>query len=172
MAARPRDGRKADAVPTAGERAFHAADWPIQHCYMIERQHMLNSSRLLRRHGIDHLQWRVLVSLIEHDTLSIGEMAARCGLERTTLSKLLDRVEAKGLVLRVIEPEDRRRFRIVLTPKGRATYRKCTPLVLGLFDDYFQEFTAAEMRGFMQMLKRIRKNVELRGTALARHLDD
>ncbi len=172
MAARPRGGRKVDAVPAAGERAFQAADWPIQHCYMIERQHMLNSSRLLRRHGIDHLQWRVLVSLIEHDKLWINEMAARCGIERTTLSKLLDRVEAKGLVLRVIEPEDRRRFRIVLTPKGRATYRKCAPLVLGLFDDYFQEFTAAEMRGIMQMLKRIRKNVELRGTALARHLDD
>jgi DNA-binding MarR family transcriptional regulator len=151
----------------ATERPFRAADWPMQHCYMIERQHMFNSSRLLRRHGIDHQQWRVLVSLVERNGLWIKDMAGRCGLERTTLSKLLDRMEVKGLVLRVTELKDRRHLRIVLTAKGRATHRRCAPLVLGLFDDYFREFSAAEMRGFMDMLKRVRRNVETRGIALA-----
>jgi len=171
MRAKSRSGKKTDSLPAAIERTFRAADWPIQHFYMIERQHMLNSNRLLRQHGIDHMQWRVLVSLIEKDGLWINDMAARCGLERTTLSKLLDRIEAKGLVLRVIEPRDRRRFRVVLTPKGRSTYRKCAPLVLGLFDGYFDEFSLEEMHAFMQMLRRIRKNVEVRGLMLAKHLD-
>jgi DNA-binding MarR family transcriptional regulator len=166
MTARPKVAGRADGA-AAEALSFRAAEWPIQHFYMIERQHMINSSRLLRRHGIDHLQWRVLVSLVEHNGLWINEMAARCGFERTTLSKLLDRIEAKGLVLRVIEPQDRRRFRIVLTPKGRGVYRKCAPLVLGLFDDYFKEFSAAEMRGFMRMLQRVRRNVEARGALLA-----
>jgi len=163
MRARPREGKKAYNLPIADERMFHATDWPIQHFYMIERQHMLNSTRLLRQHGIDHMQWRVLVSLIEHDGLWINDMAARCGIERTTLSKLLDRIEAKGLVLRVIEPQDRRRFRIVLTPKGRSTYRKCVPLVLRLFDNYFEEFSPEEMHELLRMLRCIRKNVEMRG---------
>jgi DNA-binding MarR family transcriptional regulator len=166
MAARPKVAGRADRA-VAGAPSFSAAEWPIQHFYMIERQHMANSSRLLRRHGIDHLQWRVLVSLIEHNGLWINEMAARCGFERTTLSKLLDRMETKGLVLRVIEQEDRRRFRIALTRKGRGVYRKCAPLVLGLFDDYFNEFSAGEMRSFMRMLQRIRRNVEARGAMLA-----
>jgi DNA-binding MarR family transcriptional regulator len=80
-------------------------------------------------------------------------------------------MELKGLVLRAMEPKDRRHSRIVLTAKGRATQRRCAPLVLGLLDDYFREFSAAEMSGFIHMLKRLRLNVETRGIALAADRD-
>lgn len=160
------DGAHRRAKKTV-DTVIAAADWPIQHCYRIERQHMLNSDWLLRKNGINHLQRRVLVCLVERNGRSVNEIAARCGFERTTLSKLLDRIESKGLVSRQVETKDRRRFRVVLTPKGRAIFAKSAPLVLGLFAVYFEAFSKAEMEGCVSMMQRVCAQVDASDAAHA-----
>jgi 3-hydroxy-9,10-secoandrosta-1,3,5(10)-triene-9,17-dione monooxygenase reductase component len=65
-------------------------------------------------------EWRVLACLMDVEGLSVGELAAMALMKQPRLTKVLDRMEADGLVERRGTAEDRRRTPIHLTAKGRA----------------------------------------------------
>ncbi|HET8714508.1 MAG TPA: MarR family transcriptional regulator [Holophagaceae bacterium] len=56
--------------------------------------------------------------------LSLKDLSARIQLHPSTVVGVVDRLEAKGLVARKADPEDRRRVRLSLTAAGRALRRK------------------------------------------------
>ena len=77
---------------------------------------------LLTRVGAEHdlslTQVRVLAILRDH-RLRIGDLAEHLGLERSSLSGLVDRAEERGLVRRVPSGSDRRAVLVELTSAGR-----------------------------------------------------
>jgi DNA-binding MarR family transcriptional regulator len=60
----------------------------------------------------------VLVPLFEQDGLRMGELARRSRLSKQTMTTLVRRVEAAGLVRRVADPDDARAMRIELTDRA------------------------------------------------------
>jgi DNA-binding MarR family transcriptional regulator len=150
-------------------KPFRVSDWPMHHLLMIERQHMANSNQLLKRRGIDHRIWRLLVNLDETDGASINDVADRGGFERTTLSKIADKAQAKGLVARVIEADDRRRTRLALTAKGRQMIELCKPIILGLYERYLRDLEPNQIEQLMRLLLKLRHNVEVEGVMLRKH---
>jgi DNA-binding MarR family transcriptional regulator len=75
--------------------------------------------RLLRPHGLRITQFTILVMLMLRGPTSIGELAKKLGVERTTLSRNLALIESASWVK--IRPGDDARSRIVsVTAKGRA----------------------------------------------------
>lgn len=64
-------------------------------------------------------EWRVLACLSDVEGLSVGELAAMALMKQPRLTKILDRMEAEGLVERRDAAADRRRTPIHLTVKGR-----------------------------------------------------
>lgn len=75
---------------------------------------------LLEPLGVTYPQYLVLVVLWERDDLTVGDLGQRLFLESNTLTPLLKRLEAMGLVTRARDPEDERQVRIRLTQAGRA----------------------------------------------------
>jgi len=61
---------------------------------------------------------RALDLLAEHGGLRVGELAGRVGVDDTTATRLVDRLEATGLAARRSEPADRRATTVELTPAG------------------------------------------------------
>ncbi len=61
----------------------------------------------------------VLMVLWRQDDLKSGDLGRRAGLEPSTMTGLLDRLERDGLVTRAPDPHDRRAHRICLTEEGR-----------------------------------------------------
>ena len=61
----------------------------------------------------------VLMSLWKKDGLKMVDLGRRAGLEPSTMTGLLDRMERDDLVVRVPDPDDRRAYRIQLTELGR-----------------------------------------------------
>jgi DNA-binding MarR family transcriptional regulator len=61
----------------------------------------------------------VLLPLFEEDGLRMGEIAARSRLSKQTMTTLVRRAAAAGLVRRVDDPTDARAARIELTPRAR-----------------------------------------------------
>ena len=66
------------------------------------------------------VQYAVLYCLWENDKKSPKEIAERLKLENSTISGILERMEKKGLIKRMISKEDRRFIQIMLTEKGAA----------------------------------------------------
>jgi MarR family transcriptional regulator, organic hydroperoxide resistance regulator len=86
----------------------------------------------LRKLGVTYPQYLVLVVLWERGPQFVGELIGALSMDFGTLSPMLKRIEAKGLVTRTRQPNDERRVLIELTPKGQAL-KKRTEQMLGEF---------------------------------------
>ncbi|MBK4214789.1 MarR family transcriptional regulator [Paracoccus caeni] len=69
--------------------------------------------------GLTYPQYLALVLLWERDGQSVSEIGGSLGLESSTLTPLLKRLETAGLLRRLRDNEDERRVRIFLTDQGR-----------------------------------------------------
>ncbi|WP_431855622.1 MarR family winged helix-turn-helix transcriptional regulator [Azospirillum sp.] len=74
---------------------------------------------LLDALGLTYPQYVVMLVLWEEDGLTVGDIGTRLLLDSATLTPLLKRLEAAGLLTRERDPEDERRVRIRLTDAGR-----------------------------------------------------
>lgn len=75
---------------------------------------------MLDRLGLTYPQYLVMLVLWEQDAILVKDIGARLFLDSGTLTPLLKRLEANGLVSRNRDPHDERQVRIVLSPQGRA----------------------------------------------------
>jgi DNA-binding MarR family transcriptional regulator len=74
---------------------------------------------LLEPMGLTHPQYLVMLALWEEAPLKVSQLARRLRLEPATLSPMLKRLEANGMITRASSPEDERALAVDLTAKGR-----------------------------------------------------
>ncbi|MFV1439971.1 MULTISPECIES: MarR family winged helix-turn-helix transcriptional regulator [unclassified Phaeobacter] len=74
---------------------------------------------LLAPLGLTYPQYLVLISLYHTDGQTVGALGQQLDLETNTLTPLLKRMEAAGLLARVANPEDDRSRLVQLTARGR-----------------------------------------------------
>ena len=79
---------------------------------------------LLAPLGVTYPQYLVLLVLWQDNHLSVGEIGARLFLDSGTLTPLLKRLEAQGLVARRRDAKDAREVRVSLTPAGRRLHTR------------------------------------------------
>ncbi|MDX1820607.1 MAG: MarR family transcriptional regulator [Paracoccaceae bacterium] len=84
--------------------------------------------RLLTPLGLTYPQYLVMLRLHEEDGQHVGSLARDLCLETNTLSPLLKRIEALGLVRRARSSEDERRVDLFLTEKGQGVAARCAEI--------------------------------------------
>ena len=75
--------------------------------------------QIVRRHGLRHPEWRVLACLYDEEGLMITRLAELALMEQSRLTKIIDQMDARGLVRRGSDAADGRRVRVYPTPRGR-----------------------------------------------------
>ena len=75
---------------------------------------------ILEPMGLTHPQYLVMLALWGQSPLGVKDLIAMLQLDGPTLSPMLKRLEAAGLVTRTRDPHDERQLRIDLTQQGRA----------------------------------------------------
>jgi DNA-binding MarR family transcriptional regulator len=78
--------------------------------------------------GITSGQFSILTLLSEEPVPSFQQIADAMALDRTTLSAALKPMERRGLVVSLIDPEDRRRRPLGMTPVGREIFLEAVEL--------------------------------------------
>lgn len=89
---------------------------------------------LLDEMGITYPQFLVLSALAEAETLTVGQLAARLALEPSTITPLVKRLEAAGLVQRRRGEVDERQVNVTLTDAGRETMARTPCLSSALLE--------------------------------------
>ena len=82
--------------------------------------------------GLTYPQYLVLLVLWEHAPCTVGEIGQALMLDSGTLTPLLKRMEANGLLTRTRDPADERCVRIALSPQGRALKRRAMQIPAGM----------------------------------------
>ncbi len=92
--------------------------------YDVARQMRTRADQMARTHGMTRAQWIILARLEKQPGLSQNELAAAAEVAPITIARLIDRLEASGLVERRSDPEDRRIWRLALTPRAQPYLRE------------------------------------------------
>jgi DNA-binding MarR family transcriptional regulator len=114
--------------------------------------------RHLAGHDLSHQQYNVLRILRGAGpdgipTLAIADRLIEC---TPGMTRLLDRMERKDLVLRRRCPHDRRQVLCFATPKGNGLVGALEPLVSGFGDRCFEQISPTELETFISTLELIR----------------
>ena len=115
--------------------------------------------RRTRELGLTRSQWWVLNHLYFSEGITQSELADVLDVEKPTLGRLLDRLEAKGWVERRVDPSDRRAKRIYLTGEVQGLMRALRAIAGGLRGDAMDGLAEAERQRFIDTLLVIKTNL-------------
>ena len=93
-----------------------------------------------------------LRSLYFHGPQTMSELAAELRVQLSTMTGVVDQLEAKKLVRRAAHPNDRRSLRVDLTPKGRKLYHSAHDAFLTYLHRLFRNRTAADRQKILSFL--------------------
>jgi DNA-binding MarR family transcriptional regulator len=114
--------------------------------------------RELEPSGLTSAQWVPLLKLYMGTASTVAELARECMLDAGGMTRLLDRLESKGLVRRVRSSEDRRVVNLELTDEGRAAGREIPGTLCQVQNAHLRGFTVEEWHLLQGMLRRILDN--------------
>jgi MarR family transcriptional regulator for hemolysin len=115
--------------------------------------------RRIRKLGLTRAQWWVLTHLYRGNGVSQTELAETLEIEKPTLGRLLDRLEAKGWVRREHDASDRRVWRVHLTEEVEPALRTMRAIAAELRRDALKGINAAERERFVDTLLAIKENL-------------
>ncbi|QLF91897.1 MarR family transcriptional regulator [Pseudomonas sp. ABC1] len=142
--------------------------YPDQHRFAMQLAQLSRGwraelDRRLADLGLSQARWLVLLHLARFAHVPTqSELAKSVAVEGPTLARLLDSLEAQGLVERQAVPEDRRAKRIVLTPSAFPLIDRIEALSRQLRQELFNGISEDELRNCQRVHARILDNLERR----------
>ena len=113
---------------------------------------------ILKPHGLTFARYEALVLLVfsSRGSLPLGKMGERLQVHPTSITSIIRRLEAAGLVVRRAHPEDGRAVLAEITPKGRALVEVATKDLVAA-DFALGSLTDDDLRQLSALLRPIRK---------------
>jgi DNA-binding MarR family transcriptional regulator len=115
--------------------------------------------RRVRSLGLTRSQWWVLNNLYFNEGITQSALADLLDVEKPTLGRLLDRLEAKGWVARQADRHDRRAKRVYLTGEVQAVMRALRSIAAGLRNEALEGVGARAQRQLFDSLLLIKANL-------------
>lgn len=129
--------------------------------YLLKRVRAMLSAAVEREiadHDVTYEQWGVLLMILK-DRGDTAAMLAR-GMECDTgsMTRMLDRLEAKDLISRTRSTDDRRRMELELTPSGKRMAERLVAAIVKVLNRYLEGFSVDELELFKSFLRRMIAN--------------
>ena len=100
------------------------------------------------------VQFAALSAIRDQPGIDQATVAGMVAYDRATLGKVIDRLDARGLVARRTSPSDRRAKELSLTPEGEALLDAARPHVIDIQPEILAGLNRAERDTFMQLLQK------------------
>lgn len=141
------------------------------HNYVIEESigYLIKQAHLALHRTIDSnmsaldltaMQWGPLMLLAYGKANTAAEMSRCGGVETSTMTRMLDRLEAKGLLVRKRSESDRRIIYLELTEAGQQLVAKVPDLLASSLNKHLRGFNAEEVATVKSLLRRIIGNAD------------
>jgi DNA-binding MarR family transcriptional regulator len=115
----------------------------------------LHSRRLSQTHGLTGPQALTLKAIIEHGQLSAGDLARELSLSQATITDIVKRLEARNLLKRNRDDDDKRRVMITATMEGLKIHSLAPPLLQETFLQRFQQLKDWEQNQLLSSMQKI-----------------
>ena len=111
--------------------------------------------RELEPSGLTNAQWVPMLKLYMGCASTAAELARQCELDAGSMTRLLDRLEAKQLCSRIRSSDDRRVVNLELTDAGRAAAKEIPAILCGAQNALLAGFSADEWQTLKSYLRRM-----------------
>jgi DNA-binding MarR family transcriptional regulator len=133
----------------------------------VSRRYVLRFEQRARAISLTLPQCKALVRLEHHEGISQAKLAEATDVDAMTMVRIVDRMEADGLLERRPDPSDRRARTLYLTPRAKPLLKKIWQLAEATRSEVFAGVTARERDTFMTVLERLHENVVAFDAALS-----
>ena len=109
-------------------------------------------------HDLTYVQWLPLYKLVMKEGNTVATLSRDLEIDPGSMTRSLDRLEAKGLVTRERSTEDRRVVHLTLTDEGRKVARKVPAVLAEVLNGHLEGFKEEEWQLLLQFLTRMLAN--------------
>lgn len=134
----------------------HVFFWLTQ--AMGARDRRLNAE--LKDFGLRVPEWRALAALYSRHKCTMSELAELASIDRTTLTRTIDRMEEAGWLERLADGADMRITRLALTATGERLFARVWPTVARLNDAAMAGLSPAMVQRLRMMLAQMKSNLD------------
>ena len=131
--------------------------------YLLKRAYLQLADRLepaLEARGFTFTQWVVLMHLRDGLAVNASVLCAQLRHDSGALTRVIDQLEARGLVSRERSRKDRREVQLQLTEAGHATVEGSIPLVVERLNSALEGFSAQEVGELTRLLIKLTTTLE------------
>jgi len=112
----------------------------------------------MAKHGLTDAQWKPLWLLKAGRASTAIELAREMDIDAGAITRMVDRLEAKGMIERLRSDEDRRVVNLSLTKAGEATAAEVPHVLAAVNNDFLRGFSEAEWKQLRKLLGRVAAN--------------
>jgi len=116
--------------------------------------------RRVKSLGLTRSQWWVLTHLFRAQGVTQSELAETLEIEKPTLGRLLDRLEAKGWIRREHDAHDRRAWRVYLSDSAEPAMKTMRAVAADVRRDAMAGLSADERERFVDLLIAVKGNLQ------------
>jgi DNA-binding MarR family transcriptional regulator len=151
---------KNDRVDAAERERFNYRSWPFYWLARAGGRYRGRMEDLLRGTGLDMPRWRVLMTLHQDRVASVSEIAAHSSEKLPTMTRIIQRMEADGLIRRQPRPGKERVMEVVLTDAGELAGNEAWNRADAVYDEAFAGMTEAELEQLTALLQKVAENLK------------
>ena len=109
--------------------------------------------------GFTSAQWPILRLVATGATPTAADLCRQLNYDTGSMTRMLDRLERKGVLVRQPSEEDRRVVRLHMTAAGRKVYPKLRDVIIRVLNHLTSDFSPDEVRVANSLLLRMRDNL-------------
>ena len=136
-----------------GELPLGASEYFFYLLFQVARQRDLFCDKALSPCGLNMAQWRSLAIVRRMEVCTMSALARYSTIERTTLTRAVDQLVARGLVARWVPDRDRRQVNLSLSELGEAAFVQGAAILDPHNLHLLQDEAPAQMRHAMAVLQ-------------------
>ena len=124
---------------------------------LLSKAHFNN---YLKEYDISPEQWSLIFRVVERSGLTQKELSDSTYKDQANITRSIDRLEQKGFLKRIENPNDRRSFQLIPTQDAIALVERIIPLSQAFNAQLTQGFSEEETKMLIALLNKVHHNLE------------
>jgi DNA-binding MarR family transcriptional regulator len=146
-------------IPSVSKASDYRLDESVG--YLIKRVRAaltMAVDRELVDFDVSHDQWSILLMIATARGDTAAELSREAACDTSSMTRMLDRLEAKGFVVRTRSEDDRRVVHLALTPSGQVLADQLPKVMIRVMNRHLAGFSAEEVELLKGLLRRMLEN--------------
>jgi DNA-binding MarR family transcriptional regulator len=142
------------------KKMFPSGAWCIEESvgYLLKRSQIKLAKSIdidLTAHDITHAQGSIVLMLYSGHYSTAAELARELYIDSASITRMLDRLEKRGLIMRMPRGDDRRVINLKLTDEGNKLAGQLPTLYGAVLNRHFIDFSADEVETLKTLLRKL-----------------